>query len=98
MPYLVTCTFDLKNGSFQDYENAYSDLSRMGLRKVVIPTQGGEIVAPTTMTVGQFSGQSSSTVRDDVRDAVKQAFVMRRLQSQIFVVVGENWAWGATST
>ena len=98
MTYIVTCTFDLKQASRQDYQNAYNDLSQIGLKKVVVSNKGTDIVAPTTMTIGEFNGQSAVVVRDHVRNAVKEAFAARRLSSEIFVVVGGDWTWGAVST
>jgi len=34
MNYFVFCTFDLKNGTANDYKNAYADLEKLGLKKV----------------------------------------------------------------
>jgi len=34
MSYLIFCTFDLKNASSVDYDNAYADLKALGLSKV----------------------------------------------------------------
>lgn len=98
MSFLVICTFDLKNASRTDYDNAYSDLETIGLKKVVISSQGSKIVAPTTMTLGEFEGASVGEVRDDIRDRVKAAFNRRVFKSEIFVVAAGNWAWGAAST
>lgn len=98
MAYLVTCTFDLKNATSQDYQTAYADLASLGLKKVVVSDQGQQIVAPTTMTLGQFEGQNAVAVRDSVRESVKRAFSSRRFSSEIFVVVGGDWTWGAAST
>src|SRR5437870_3218829 len=36
MSYFVVCTFDLKNATRTDYENAYADLANLGLRKTVV--------------------------------------------------------------
>ncbi len=96
--YLVTCTFDLKNATSQDYQTAYADLASLGLKKVITSTQGNPVVAPTTLTIGEFNGQNATVVRDSVRDAVQRAFSGRRFSSEIFVVVGGDWAWGAAST
>src|ERR1700752_5498674 len=62
--YLATCTFDLKGASTQDYQTAYADLEKTGLKKVVESGSGGKVVAPTTMTIGEFNGQSAAAVRD----------------------------------
>ncbi len=98
MSYLVFCTFDLKNGSSQDYQDAYSDLSDIGLEKVVVAKNGNEIVIPTTSVMGEFNGTSVTSVRDEVRSSIKSAFKARGFDSEIFVVVGGNWSWGATTT
>lgn len=34
MTYLVLCTFDLKNASTADYQNACAELEKIGLKKV----------------------------------------------------------------
>ena len=48
--------------------------------------------------MGEFNGHSATEVRDDIRSKVKAAFAARRFKSEIFVIVGGNWAWGATTT
>lgn len=95
MSYLVYCTFDLKNASAKDYENAYADLQRIGLAKVVKADEGPQVVIPTTSTMGFFNGTSAAAVRNDVRNSVQAAFRARLLKSEIFIVVGGDWAWGA---
>jgi hypothetical protein len=98
MSYLVFCTFDLKNASSQDYKNAYADLEQIGLTKVQKSDKGGDVVIPTTSAMGTFNGSSSGEIRDYVRDKAKSAFAARKLKSEIFVAVGQSWAWGAAST
>lgn len=98
MAYLVFCTFDLKNASSQDYQNAYADLEKLGLKKVQKADGGGDVVIPTTSVMGTFNGNSSGAVRDDIRNRVKNAFSARRFKSEIFVVVGDDWTWGAGTT
>src|SRR5262245_40345486 len=97
MPYQATCTFDLKNGSPQDYQNAYADLKALELNKVVVGTSA-EVVIPTTMTLGTFNGASAEAVRDHLREQVRQAFTRRRLRSEIFITVGLDGTWGSTTT
>lgn len=98
MAYLVFCTFDLKNASARDYENAYADLAQLGLRKVIKSDQGNDVVIPTTAVMGTFQGASAVAVRDNIRDRITSAFRARRFNSEIFVVVGGDWAWGASTT
>lgn len=98
MSYLVFCTFDLKNASAQGYQNAYADLAKIGLHKVVKSDGGGQVVIPTTSTMGTFNGTSAVSVREDVTKAVKTAFSNRGFRSEIFVVVGGDWAWGGATT
>lgn len=98
MSYLVYCTFDLKNASSKDYENAYADLQRIGLVKLVKGDDGQHVVIPTTSTMGFFNGTSVAALRNDVRNAVQAAFRARLFKSEIFVVVGGDWAWGAVTT
>lgn len=98
MSYFVVCTFDLRKATRTDYQNAYDDLEAIGLHKTVVSSQGREVVAPTTMTIGEFDGADAGSVRDHIRNEVQAAFKARRLSSEIFVMVGGNWAWGANST
>jgi hypothetical protein len=98
MPYLVTCTFDLKNASSEDYQNAYADLSKLGLHKVVVAGDGRQVVTPTTTTVGTFNGASAMQVAQDVNNWVKAAFAARRFRSEIFVVAAGDGHWFAGTT
>lgn len=99
MAFGVTCTFDLKNASRADYDNAYADLAKMGLRRTVVGGSGQPTVAPTTMTIGEYNGDNADVVRDHVRTKVREAFAARRLTSEIFVFVGgQSWTWGAATT
>lgn len=96
--YLVTCTFDLKNATRSDYDSAYADLRTIGLKKVVVADQGQEVVAPTTMTIGKFTGHSAGAVADAVVNQVRTAFQKRRFSSEVFVVAAGDWGWRADTT
>jgi hypothetical protein len=96
--YLVFCTFDLKGASSQDYQNAYADLAKLGLKKVVKADNGKDVVVPTTSAMGTFDGAGAARVRDDIRSRIQAAFQARRFTSEIFVVVGGDWTWGAATT
>jgi hypothetical protein len=98
MTYLAFCTFDLKNASRQDYVNAYADLQELGLARVMKSSTGNDVVIPTTSVMGEFTGKDAPSVRDGVRQMVRDAFAARGFKSEIFVVIGGNWTWGATTT
>lgn len=98
MSYYVVCIFDLKEASRQDYQNAYSDLAKLGLSKTVTSTQGTTITLPTTTTAGEFNGASAAAVRDDITGRVQKAFATRGFTSEIFISVGGDWAWGHRTT
>lgn len=98
MAYLAFCTFDLKNAGRQDYVNAYADLKKLGLERVRKGSNGSEVVIPTTSVIGEFTGKDAASVRDYVRQLVKDAFDARGFTSEIFVMVDGDWAWGATTT
>ena len=98
MTYLVFCTFDLKNATAADYQNAYAELDAIGLKKVVKGGSGGNVVVPTTAAMGEFNGASAASVRDDIAERVRVAFANCRFESEIFVVVGGDWAWGSRAT
>lgn len=98
MSYLVFCTFDLKNASTQDYQNAYADLEKIGLKKIAVTNQGNKVVIPTTATMGLFNGTSTSTLCTDIRNRVQSAFKARGFKSEIFVIVGDDWAWAPGTT
>ena len=98
MSYFVICTFDLKNASREDYANAYADLEKLGLSKEISGDGGKKVKLPTTITAGEFNGETASAVRDDLRSRIAKAFSARGFKSEIFLSIGTNWAWGYTTT
>jgi hypothetical protein len=98
MSYLVFCTFDLKNATSQNYQTAYTDLAALGLRKIQKADNGNEVVIPTTSVMGTFNGASAAAVGDDLRSKVQATFHARGFRSEIFLVVGGDWAWRAATT
>jgi hypothetical protein len=96
--YLAIRTFDLKNGSAEDYKNAYADLAKIGFRTHLTGQGGMQIQLPTTTTGGEFNGANASLLRDDLLERVRKAFAARGFTSEIFVLVGGDWAWGKNTT
>lgn len=95
--FLVFCTFDLKNASRQDYDNAYADLQALGLVRVH-KGKSKDVVIPTTSVMGTYTGDGAAAVAQYVRDAVQAAFKARGLKSEVFVVAGENGSWASGTT
>lgn len=99
MTYGVLCTFDLKNASSADYQNAYADLAKLGLSRAQGNSSGGETVIPTTTVLGSYTGESAAGVSEHVRAKVKEAFSARGFSSEIFVVAGgQDWTWRSTTS
>lgn len=98
MSYLVFCTFDLKGASSQDYQNAYSDLGKVGLQKVHKLGNGNNAVIPATAAMGFFNGGGASTVIEQVRNSVQAAFNARGFKSEIFLTAGGDWSWVPATT
>ena len=99
MSYCVLCTFDLKNASSTDYQNAYSDLEKLGLYRAQDNSGGSKTVIPTTTVLGSYNGASAAEIRDDVRMKIKVAFTARGFHSEIFVTVGgTDWTWGSQTS
>lgn len=98
MSYLVFCTFDLKNASAQDYQNAYDALQQAGLARVHVAGNGNQVVIPTTAAMGQFNGKDGASVCAHVTGQVQNRFRALRLKSEIFITAGTNWAWQSATT
>ena len=98
MSYFAVCTFDLKNATYDDYQNAYRDLAEIGLYHALTSAQGSKVALPTTTCGGEFNGSSVGAVRDDLTEKVRRAFTAMGFKSEIFVAVGGEWAWGHRTT
>ncbi|MPM28326.1 hypothetical protein SDC9_74847 [bioreactor metagenome] len=98
MNYFAFCTFDLKNANEQDYQNAYADLEKIGLSKIQSASNGNKVVIPTTSVLGIFDSNSAADLRDSVRNEITKAFIARKFKSEVFVLVGKDWAWGTEAT
>lgn len=94
MAYLVYCTFDLKGATATQYQDAYAELAKLGLQKVVKADDGGSWVIPTTSAMGFLEGGSAEVLRDQIRGRIAAAFAAKRFSAEIFVIVGGDWAWG----
>lgn len=98
MNYLVYCTFDLKNASSRDYDDAYLDLKSIGLTRVVVASKGEQVIIPTTSVLGTFNSTSAVDASEYVREKIKAAFASRGFRSEIFVIGASDWAWTGSTT
>ena len=94
MSYFVTVTFDIANGAHEDYQKIDGEFKKIGLSRTLVSSQGSTLTLPTTTTAGEFNGQNAGEVRDHVCEQTQQAFARHRLHGEVFVVVGDDWAWG----
>jgi len=92
MSYFAVVTFDIKNGSDEDYETVYSEFEKIGL-SAIITGQKKEVKLPTTTTAGEFSGESASKLGDLIAEKTQNVFTQNNIKGEIFVSVGGNWAW-----
>jgi hypothetical protein len=93
--YFVTVTFDLRNADSEDYECADRKLADLGLSKQLQGTNG-PVDLPFNTYAGTFDGNDAPSVRDWVRERVKQALKSCQVRGKLFVAVGGDWTWGTT--
>jgi len=98
MNYLVFLSFELERASDRDFDNAFSDLYTLGLKRLVTAEKGDKVVLPGSAAMGMVDGESAAVVQASIRARAQELFKARHFNSKIFVVVGGDWAWGATST
>ncbi|MFA6959224.1 MAG: hypothetical protein WC205_00555 [Opitutaceae bacterium] len=93
MSYLVTVTFDLKNAQSKDYDLVYKSFAALGLSKEAKGSDGKTYTLPNTTCLGEFTGASTSAVRDDLAKRTENAIAELGLTGEVFVVVGDDWRW-----
>ena len=98
MTLLALCSFDLEDADADDYGDAYAELAKLGLNRRITSTQGSVIQLPTTMVAGEFTATSTGDLRDSLASQIKGAFQRRGFDSEIFVSVGDDWAWAHRTT
>jgi hypothetical protein len=91
MGFFVTLTFDLQGQ--RDYAQAYAALAAINLVRTLTSDSGAKVTLPTTTVGGTFTGKNAATIAVDIRARARAAFRSAGLKGEIFVSVGENWAW-----
>lgn len=85
--FLVFVTFDLVNGTNEDYETAYGILEAYGFKSVGEHV-GRPTVKLTTAMILRTSGPSAVTVCDAVRKELVAAFQRAGFKADLAVMVG----------
>ncbi len=95
--FFATVTFDLKDANSADYESVAKSLAGVGLYKTVKADSGSCVELPYNTFTGSFTGEAVTKVRDLVCDHAKSVLSRCRLKGRLFVAVGGDWTWGATT-
>lgn len=95
MQCFVVVTFDLEDPDPQYYEDLNSKIKDIGL-KDKLQGKKGKVELPTTTFAGKLNSESISSLRDSVRERVKEAFDNVGVKGKIFVTVAEDSkkTWG----
>ena len=86
-------TFDLHNAESEDYDKAYSSLSRLGFSKYVRSDKGNSIRLPASTCAGCFIYTKAGLLRKKLAMQVQQAFEKEDIVANVFIAVGGDWAW-----
>lgn len=71
MSFLVTVSFDIANGTREDYQTVYSELQAIGLSRSLTTDANRTVTLPSTTVAGSLNGQSAGAVRDHVCDQLQ---------------------------
>ena len=93
MSYLVSVSFDIKDGKAEDYATVYAALEKVGLTRTPTSEDGRKINLPTTMVLGEFEATDNVSARLGIAAKCRKAFRDNKLKGEIFVAVGKDWAW-----
>jgi hypothetical protein len=94
MRYFVHVTIDSVPHEHAAYEKLKNDFKTIGLYGALMAQTKETVALPQCSFAGEFEGESTSTIRDDVAARVKQMLEANTLQTTAFVSVGGDWSWG----
>lgn len=98
MSYLVVVSFDLTDAPSDTYQAISQEMNDVGLRHWVVSKDNMHLDLPATTFSGEFNGESSTKIRDDISNQVRGIISRHGIRSKIFISVGSEWAWGTRST
>ncbi len=98
MSYFATVAFDLQSADTAAYDTADTVLMELGFSKKIRGSSGKVLDLPANTYAGEFKGDGSGKIRDDLSNSIRDAFRSHGLKASIFVTVGDGWAWGMRST
>lgn len=89
----VIVTFDLV-GTSSLYDDFYEKAKNVGLTKHIsgsCVSGGGDIELPNTTLFGKFSGETSKSIKEDVREKLKVIYKKLGLKGKSIVVISDTW-------
>ncbi|MDA3886871.1 MAG: hypothetical protein PF638_14885 [Candidatus Delongbacteria bacterium] len=101
MSFTVTVTFDIHNSEDVDYDEITKLLESIKLYKSVKSDKNKVIELPNNTYFGEFDSpqiESAGDLRDRVIDWIEKEFKKQNLSSNIFIVIGGDWALGCKTT
>lgn len=97
MKYLVTVTFEVKDGTKEDYKKVYKELESLGFFKILKASNGNIVTIPTSTVVSEVDGTNADLLKNTVRDKLNIVFKACKVKGEAFIIVSSDWAWGASS-
>ena len=97
MKFFVTVTFEVKDGSKEDYKRIYKELENLGFYKILKASNGNIVTIPTSTVVSETTGSNADLLRDTVRDKLNIVFKACKLKGDVFIIVSSDWSWGGSS-
>ncbi|MFC2072613.1 hypothetical protein ACFLUU_07955 [Chloroflexota bacterium] len=96
MSFLVIVTFDLHGASPESYLKVKKKLSRLNLEKQITSKTSGRLrrLPANTFVAKYDNSNNASSLRSRLRLRVKRIIVSEGLEGDVFVAVGDSWAWG----
>ncbi len=92
MSYLVTISFQVNNFNAGVQAQIKQKLTNLGFSQE-IKGEKGTSPLPSNTYVGEFNGENTAKVRDDLIEPVTIAFKSTGAKGSFFLTVGQNWGW-----
>jgi hypothetical protein len=95
MSYFVTVSFGIQGwteAGTTRHALLKQKMENVGLRQTVAGSKGVSNLPPGTFA-GEFKGESTAKIRDDITPRMVEIFKSLGGKGQVFVLVGSDWSW-----